>query len=226
MLIGQWHHHDQLNRLAQRGVPIVVWGTQMPQQRYCCVGGDNVAGGLLATRHLLQQGCRRIAFVGDPQPARSGAALPRPRGRAGKRARPGRRPAAAASTCPSTPVPPAPAWLRLCDAGVAFDAVFACSDVLAMAAVQALRSSGRTGARIGRGGGLRRHRMGQPLQPAADHRAPAHRRSRHADWSTRLLRSARRRPRGADDAARGAHGAPQLDARWRSTPVGARRPRA
>ncbi|MCK8154740.1 substrate-binding domain-containing protein, partial [Citrobacter amalonaticus] len=37
----------------------------MPQQLYCSVGGDNVLGGTLATRHLLQLGRRRIAFVGD-----------------------------------------------------------------------------------------------------------------------------------------------------------------
>jgi DNA-binding LacI/PurR family transcriptional regulator len=38
---------------------------EMPQQRYCSVSGDNVLGGMLATRHLLPLGRRRIAFVRD-----------------------------------------------------------------------------------------------------------------------------------------------------------------
>ncbi len=65
ILIGQWRHHDQLNEMAARKLPLVVWGGEMPQQLYCSVGGDNVLGGTLAARHLAQLGRRRIAFVGD-----------------------------------------------------------------------------------------------------------------------------------------------------------------
>jgi DNA-binding LacI/PurR family transcriptional regulator len=140
ILIGQWRHHDHLNRLAARRVPIVVWGAEMPQQLYCSVGGDNVGGGLLATRHLLQRGCRRIVFLGDPE-------LPE----AGLRQQ-GHEQALAEAGVPSMaelhlPVPFDAAAARtalngLLDRGLPFDGLFACSDVLAMAAVQVLRSRG------------------------------------------------------------------------------------
>ncbi|MCH8181315.1 MAG: substrate-binding domain-containing protein [Proteobacteria bacterium] len=64
-VIGQWGQHAQLNELADRGVPFVVWGAQLPDQRYCTIGTDNILGGRLATEHLLSLGRRRIVFMGD-----------------------------------------------------------------------------------------------------------------------------------------------------------------
>ena len=141
ILIGQWRHHDQLNQLAARQLPIVVWGTQMAQQLYCSVGGDNVAGGALATQHLLDAGLRRIVFVGDPQ-------LPevahRYRGHLERLAAAGIKPDAKLLVKVPFDADQARAAITgLCERGVAFDAVFACSDVLAATAMQVLHRFGR-----------------------------------------------------------------------------------
>lgn len=141
ILIGQWRHHDQLNQLAARRLPIVVWGTQIPQQLYCTVGGDNVAGGAMATRHLLELGYRRIVFIGDPQ-------LPevtyRYRGYLEALSAFGMQADAQLLVAVPFDASAARAGIsRLCEQGVDFDAVFACSDVMASAATQVLHQFGR-----------------------------------------------------------------------------------
>jgi len=65
LVLGQLTWHEHLNDLARRGVPMAVWGAHLPDASYPVVGSDNAMGGYLATRHLLEQGCRRIAFFGD-----------------------------------------------------------------------------------------------------------------------------------------------------------------
>ena len=65
IVIGQLTLHDYLNELTRNGFPMVVWGAPLPDAVYPVVGGDNAMGGYLATRHLIEQGCRRIAFFGD-----------------------------------------------------------------------------------------------------------------------------------------------------------------
>lgn len=65
IVIGQSLHHYALSALASRGVPIAVWGAALPGSNYFTVGGDNRLGGTLATEHLLNCGRRKIMFLGD-----------------------------------------------------------------------------------------------------------------------------------------------------------------
>jgi DNA-binding LacI/PurR family transcriptional regulator len=141
VIIGQWRHHDQLNELAARKVPLVVWGGQLPQQLYCSVGGDNVGGGLLATRHLLQQGRKRIVFLGD-------AKLPEVQLRRQGYLQALHEAGVVADPRLELPVPfeiisAREALDRLCAGRTRFDGVVACSDLLALQAVQAARAVGR-----------------------------------------------------------------------------------
>lgn len=142
ILIGQWRQHEQLNALAARHVPIVVWGAQLPQQLYVSVGGDNVSGGMLATDHLVAQGRKHIAFFGDinlPEVAQ------RYRGYCNSLTR------------HALPVDPqlrvsvaflphggAEAVTEVERRKVGYDAIFACSDLLAMTAINTLRQFGKS----------------------------------------------------------------------------------
>ena len=65
IVIGQLTWHDHLNRLATQRMPMAVWGACLADAMYPVVGGDNEQGGYLATRHLVERGCRHIAFFGD-----------------------------------------------------------------------------------------------------------------------------------------------------------------
>ena len=42
----------------------MIWGPRLNFEHGICVGCDNRLGGYRATRHLLAQGCRHIAFLG------------------------------------------------------------------------------------------------------------------------------------------------------------------
>jgi DNA-binding LacI/PurR family transcriptional regulator len=57
---------NQIENLVQLKAPFIMWGRQVGSRRHCSVSGDSFAGGKLATEHLLRSGRRRIAFIGGP----------------------------------------------------------------------------------------------------------------------------------------------------------------
>ena len=54
----------RIEALRARGMPVVLVDRVDPQRRCSSVSVDDVAGGYMAVRHLLDAGRRRIAFVG------------------------------------------------------------------------------------------------------------------------------------------------------------------
>lgn len=67
IFLGQSFLHERFNRLVETQSRFVVWGAELPGQRYCSIGSDNLRGGKRATAHLLRLGRRRIAFFGDTE---------------------------------------------------------------------------------------------------------------------------------------------------------------
>lgn len=57
---------DRLESLRKNGTPTVLVDRQIDSDAFSSVAVDDVAGGYLAARHLLDMGRRRITFVGGP----------------------------------------------------------------------------------------------------------------------------------------------------------------
>ena len=65
IIIGQSDQGAVLDRVARRYGPMVIWGAHAARNAYLTVGTDNVAGGAMATRSLLERGRRTLAFFGN-----------------------------------------------------------------------------------------------------------------------------------------------------------------
>lgn len=140
IVMGQWSCHEQLNAMARRGVPMAVWGAAVPGTLYPVVGSDNEQGGYLATRHLVEQGCQRIAYLGDlehPEAALRHKGYLRALAEAGREVRDQwQRPIVFSSPDLQGIVAD---WVQ---SGPVPDGVFASSDLAAMGVVRALAAHG------------------------------------------------------------------------------------
>lgn len=58
--------NERLGALFERGVPVVLLDRVSATRNCCSVVTNDVYGGQLAGKHLVEQGHERIAFVGDP----------------------------------------------------------------------------------------------------------------------------------------------------------------
>jgi DNA-binding LacI/PurR family transcriptional regulator len=142
IFLGQSSLHEAFNRLAEEDQRFVVWGAQLPNQRYCSVGSDNLAGSHRATRHLLRIGRKRLVFMGD---AEAPEAMQRLRGYLQ---------ALDEADLPQDDDLIAPAHFEiegaeaatdaLLSRGVSFDGIVAASDLIALGAIRALQRAGLT----------------------------------------------------------------------------------
>jgi LacI family transcriptional regulator len=135
-------HHAALDRLVERGIPVVLVDRGAHLASRCSVAVDDVRGGRLAGDHLAALGHRRIAYVGGPftiaQVADRHAGI-----LAATRSRPGMR--LTVTEVPSLTVAAgrhAAAQL----AGLPYDerptAIFCANDLLALGALQELTARG------------------------------------------------------------------------------------
>ncbi|WP_194397320.1 LacI family DNA-binding transcriptional regulator [Microbacterium atlanticum] len=133
--------HDvsaRLVRLRSRGIPAVLVDRPSDSGEFSSVAVDDVAGGYLAVRHLLDTGRRRIAFVGGPLTTRQVTDR-----LAGARRAIGENPDASLDVIETTALTvlegrAAGERLRGREPGDRPDAVFAANDLLAVGVLQAL----------------------------------------------------------------------------------------
>ncbi|WP_353257261.1 LacI family DNA-binding transcriptional regulator [Hyphomonas sp.] len=141
IFLGQSLLHERLNALAETESRFIVWGAELPGQKYCSVGSDNIRGGARATSHLLNQGRRRIAFLGDTA---AWEVQQRYEGYVNAHRRLG-------LTVDPDLIVPAQFEISYAEAAVdsltsrevAFDGIFAAGDLIALGAIRSLLKSGR-----------------------------------------------------------------------------------
>ena len=60
-------NREALDLMRKRGIPYVLIGRRFPGYDDTAVLWDDARGGCIATRHLIEQGCRRILMLNVPQ---------------------------------------------------------------------------------------------------------------------------------------------------------------
>ena len=141
IILGQAGRIERLNALGELSDKIVVWGGKLKGSTYTLVGSDNRLGGRLAAEHLIEAGRKRLLFIGDntlPEVDLRFKGFLDAHATAGLRHAPAR--------ILSIDFGSVTAFSRIAEflpKAPPFDAVFAASDVLAIAAIQALTAAGR-----------------------------------------------------------------------------------
>jgi DNA-binding LacI/PurR family transcriptional regulator len=138
IVIGQSNQEEAIRRVAASYDPLVIWGERSADQGYCSVGTDNVAGGKIATRHLLDAGRRHILYAGHadvPEISARYAGFVEAHREAGVEP-------AGVIPAPFTPEGAYQLFRDHLEQAPKLDGVIAASDVIAIAAIRALADRG------------------------------------------------------------------------------------
>ncbi|CAH9052598.1 Ribose operon repressor [Pseudoalteromonas sp. CIP111854] len=137
IVVGQGKQQSQIDLAAKLGAPLVVWGDPKTPSEYPIVGSDNYLGGLQATEHLIAKGATKLLFLGDTGHAEISE---RYRGfnTAIGHSRLVTKPQTIKIDITSHAAYNAINQL-LRDKGLNFDGIFACSDMVALGALKALK---------------------------------------------------------------------------------------
>jgi DNA-binding LacI/PurR family transcriptional regulator len=145
ILLGYGDYLDyepRLQRLIERGAHFVRWGSVGDAPFGTIVSSDNEQGGFDATRHLIKQGRRRIAFAGTAEPGFP-EFLERWHGYSRALRAAGIAPDEALRVnADPTEAAGQNAVAELLSRGVRFDAIFAACDIAAIGAMHALQNRG------------------------------------------------------------------------------------
>jgi DNA-binding LacI/PurR family transcriptional regulator len=141
ILLGCQGYLDDISAIFGPDAPIIVWGASKDLV-FCSVNSDNLSGGKLAAHHLLNSGRRRIAFLGgfdgEPEVEFRYHGYARALREAGCDVDP-----ALVSYGDYTGEAGYAQMRDLLEQSSDIDGVFACSDLMAIGAMEAIREQGR-----------------------------------------------------------------------------------
>ena len=140
IIIGQSDQSAVLNAAAGHYLPMVAWGAFTQGQSHCSVGTDNFLGGQMAMRHLVERGCRRVAFLGNTRAIEIAQRLQGARAVQQEYGSHVDLAEVPTHLAPELSAPDIHAYLD--QAEQLPDGIFAASDMIALAAVQALVNRG------------------------------------------------------------------------------------
>ncbi|HEY1589744.1 MAG TPA: LacI family DNA-binding transcriptional regulator [Rhodanobacter sp.] len=138
ILLGQGVHQDAVHRFDKLGVPMVVWGAGLKGDSHVVVGSDNRQGGAVVADHFIALGRRRPVFIGNPSHPEI---YDRLNGFVDALGVHGIKPLLMRRD-EFTPDSGMDAVRSLHARKVDFDAIFACSDLLAMGAIRGIQEMG------------------------------------------------------------------------------------